>query len=373
MRSRSRSAKWVDISPRARSSTLRNRRGSSSSSVRASARAWKRPPRRILRARIRTFTRLLKWSARRSSRAISSRLRSTCRTAISSCPRDQGWGSSCRMRRWRSIRSTRRPWSSALPPEADVRITRITCAAAGRAAPEWRRTMLKIRVRSAALLCAVAAMSTAAAWAEYPERPIRVIALNPPGGVSDTVARAVGERLAERVGQPVIVDNRVAANGIVGSEIVAKAPPDGHTLLLGFVGNLSINPGLFKKLPYDSEKDFAPISLAARSPIVVVAHLALPVTSIGELVSLVKGQPSKYAYASSGNGNGNHLATELLATMTGMQLVHVPYKGGPPAPADPAGCADRSRVRRSGFRGDDLVRLSGSRGNAQGRRAPPQR
>jgi tripartite-type tricarboxylate transporter receptor subunit TctC len=191
--------------------------------------------------------------------------------------------------------------------------------------------MLKLCVTSAASLCVVVAVSTAPARADYPERPIRVIALNPPGGVSDTVARAVGERLAERVGQPVIVDNRVAANGIVGSEIVAKAPPDGHTLLLGFVGNLSINPGLFKKLPYDSEKDFAPISLAARSPIVVVANPALPVTSIKELVSLVKGQPNKYAYASSGNGNGNHLATELLATMTGMQLVHVPYKGGPPA------------------------------------------
>ena len=191
--------------------------------------------------------------------------------------------------------------------------------------------MLKICMTSAASLCVAAVMSAAPARADYPERPIRVIALNPPGGVSDTVARTVGERLAERVGQPVIVDNRVAANGIVGSEIVAKAPPDGHTLLLGFVGNLSINPGLFRKLPYDSEKDFAPISLAARSPIVVVANPALPVTSIKELVSLVKGQPSKYAYASSGNGNGNHLATELLATMTGMQLVHVPYKGGPPA------------------------------------------
>ena len=181
-----------------------------------------------------------------------------------------------------------------------------------------------------AVLC-VGVSFAGAASAAFPERPVRVIALNPPGGVSDTVARAVGEKLTERLGQPVVVDNRVGGGGIIGSEIVAHAPPDGHTLLLGFVGNLSINPGLFKKLPYDSAKDFAPIALAARSPIVVVVHPALPVKSIKDLVALAKAQPGKITYASSGNGNGNHLATELLATMTGIKLVHVPYKGGPPA------------------------------------------
>jgi tripartite-type tricarboxylate transporter receptor subunit TctC len=169
------------------------------------------------------------------------------------------------------------------------------------------------------------------AWAAYPDRPIRIIALNPPGGVSDTVARAIGEKLAERWKQGVVIDNRVGASGIIGSELVAKAAPDGYTLLLGFVGNLAINPGLFKKLPYDSINDFAAVSLAARSPIVVVVHPSLPAKSIQELIALAKAQPQKIAYSSSGSGNGNHLATELFATTAGIKLLHVPYKGGPPA------------------------------------------
>lgn len=170
-----------------------------------------------------------------------------------------------------------------------------------------------------------------AASGEYPERPIRLIALNPPGGVSDTCARTIGERLTERWGQQVVVDNRVGASGIIGSEIVAKAQPDGYTLLLGFIGNLSINPGLFSKLPYDPQKDFAPISLVARSPIVVAVTPSLPVKSIPELVALAKAQPKKVAYSSSGNGNGNHLATELFSSMAGIELLHVPFRGGPPA------------------------------------------
>ena len=182
----------------------------------------------------------------------------------------------------------------------------------------------------AAALAWGAAFCAVSAQAAFPERPIRVIALNPPGGVSDTVARAVGEKLAERLGQPIVVDNRVGGGGVIGSEIVANAPPDGHTLLLGFVGNLSINPGLMKSLPYDSNRDFAPISLAARSPIVLVVTPSLPAKSLKDLLALAKAQPGKISYASSGNGNGNHLATELLATMAGVKLVHVPYKGGPP-------------------------------------------
>lgn len=170
----------------------------------------------------------------------------------------------------------------------------------------------------------------AAAWA-YPDRPVRLVALNPPGGVSDTIARAIGERLAERWSQGVVVDNRVGASGIIGSEIVARAQPDGYTLLLGFIGNLAINPGLYKKLPYDPIKDFAPISLAGRSPIVVVVNPSLPAKSIKELIALARAQPGKIAYSSSGSGNGNHLATELFATMAGIKLLHVPYKGGPPA------------------------------------------
>jgi tripartite-type tricarboxylate transporter receptor subunit TctC len=168
------------------------------------------------------------------------------------------------------------------------------------------------------------------ALAAYPERPIRLIALNPPGGVSDTAARTVGDRLTARLGQQVVVDNRVGASGIIGSEIVAKAEPDGYTLLLGFIGNLAINPGLFKKLPYGPQKSFAPVSLVARSPIVVAVNPSLPVKSIADLVKLAKAQPNKIAYSSSGNGNGNHLATELFSMLAGIDMQHVPFRGGPP-------------------------------------------
>ncbi|MBX9810407.1 MAG: tripartite tricarboxylate transporter substrate binding protein [Burkholderiales bacterium] len=186
------------------------------------------------------------------------------------------------------------------------------------------------RLGATILFAIVSFFLQAAAWA-YPARPVRLVALNPPGGVSDTIARAIGERLAERWGQGVVVDNRVGASGIIGSEIVARAQPDGHTLLLGFIGNLAINPGLYKKLPYDPIEDFAPISLAGRSPMVVVVNPSLPARSIKELIALARAQPGKIAYSSSGSGNGNHLATELFATMAGIKLLHVPYKGGPPA------------------------------------------
>lgn len=189
--------------------------------------------------------------------------------------------------------------------------------------------MKKAVSRSVSLLALAASLCSGVASA-YPERPIRLIALNPPGGVSDTIARAVGEHLAEAWKQSVVVDNRVGASGIIGSEIVARSTPDGHTLLLGFVGNLSINPGLYGKLPYDSMKDFSPVSLAGRSPLILVVHPPLPVNTVGDLVDLAKSRPGKLAYSSAGNGNGNHLATELFANMAGVRLLHVPYKGGPP-------------------------------------------
>ena len=177
----------------------------------------------------------------------------------------------------------------------------------------------------AAALC----LPAVEAPAQYPSRPIRMIALNPPGGVSDTLARAIGEPLARRLGQPVVVDNRVGASGIVGSEIAARAAPDGHTLLMGFVGNLAINPGLYPKLPYDSVRDFAPVSLVARSPLVLVVHPALGAGSVRELIQLATSRPLNFS--SAGSGNGNHLAGELFARMAGVRMTHVPYKGGPPA------------------------------------------
>ncbi len=166
-------------------------------------------------------------------------------------------------------------------------------------------------------------------FGQFPSRPIRLIALNPPGGVSDTLARAVGEKLAERLGQPVVVDNRVGASGIIGSEIAARSSPDGHTLLMGFVGNLAINPGLYQKLPYDPVRDFAPVSLVARSPLVLVVHPSLGAGSVRELIQIAKSR--QLNFSSSGSGNGNHLAAELLGKMAGVKMAHVPYKGGPPA------------------------------------------
>lgn len=191
--------------------------------------------------------------------------------------------------------------------------------------------MPQFTLRTVAFACALAAAMSGSNAADYPDKSIRFVALNPPGGVSDTVARAIGERLADAYGQAFVVDNRVGASGIIGSEIVAKAPPDGYTLLLGFAGNLAINPSLYRKLPYDPLKDFAPISLAARSPVIVVANTALPVKSIKELIALAKTRPGELRYASSGVGNGNHLAAELFAYSAGIKLLHVPYKGGPPA------------------------------------------
>ncbi len=186
-------------------------------------------------------------------------------------------------------------------------------------------------MRCLAALCLTVAVLNAAQAGAYPEKPVRLVALNPPGGVSDTVARALGEYMAGAFGQAFVVDNRVGGGGIIGSDIVAHAPADGYTLLLGFVGNLSINPSLHKKLPYDAVKDFAPISLAARSPQVVIVNQSQPVKSISDLIALAKSKPGELRYASSGVGNGNHLAPELFATQAGIRLLHVPYKGGPPA------------------------------------------
>lgn len=166
----------------------------------------------------------------------------------------------------------------------------------------------------------------------FPERAVRIVALNPPGGVSDTLARIVGDRLTARWGKAVVIDNKVGAAGIIGSEFVASAPGDGHTLLLGFVGNLAINPALYpQKLRYDPVRDFAPISLLGRSPLVLIAHPKFPATSFAQLAAMAKRAPSSISYSSAGVGNGAHLAMEQIQGLAGIKLLHVPYKGGPQA------------------------------------------
>ena len=184
-------------------------------------------------------------------------------------------------------------------------------------------------------ICAAASVLAAggAAGQGYPDRPIRFIVPFAPGGTNDIVARLSGAKLAEKLNQSVVVDNRGGANAVIGTEIAARSPPDGYTLLMVNI-NFAINPAMMGKLPYDALRDFAPISLLATSPTVLVAHPALPVASVAELVTYVKGNPGKLNYSTSGSGSSTHIPMELLIAMTGMQMVPIHYKGGGPALID---------------------------------------
>ena len=168
---------------------------------------------------------------------------------------------------------------------------------------------------------------------DYPTRPIRFIVPAPPGGAPDAIARIVGKRLAEQLGQPVVIDNRGGGNGVIGVEAVRQAPADGYTLVLGYQGPFAINPGL-RDLPYDPIKDFAPITLLAVSQNVLVVHPSFPARTLKELVAAAKAKPGEVNYASGGTGQSSHLSMELLEYMTGMKMTHVPYKGAGPALAD---------------------------------------
>ncbi len=168
----------------------------------------------------------------------------------------------------------------------------------------------------------------------YPAKPLRFVVPFAAGGGSDLVARTVAAKLTETLGNTAVVDNRAGAAGSIGAEIVAKSPPDGHTLLLGSSGPLSINPSLYAKLPYDASRDFAPVALVTIMPFLLVTHPALPVRSVKDLVALAKIRPNELNYGSPGNGSTTHLANELLKSMTGMRITHVPYKGVAPAATD---------------------------------------
>ena len=174
------------------------------------------------------------------------------------------------------------------------------------------------------------AWSAFAPAAEYPTRPMRLIVSFPPGGSADFQARILGTKLGEQLGQQIVIDNRSGASQIVAHELVAKAQPDGYTLLLGSVSALAMNPSLFAKLPYDSVKDFAPISMTSRVPLALAAGASMPANSLKELVALAKASPGKFTYGSTGIGNVTHLAAEMLKSLAGIDLVHVPYKGAGP-------------------------------------------
>ncbi|OGA55418.1 MAG: hypothetical protein A3F74_19360 [Betaproteobacteria bacterium RIFCSPLOWO2_12_FULL_62_58] len=183
------------------------------------------------------------------------------------------------------------------------------------------------------LIALVCAAGGATAWAqtkEFPARPVRVVVPVPPGGSLDVMARIVSPKWGELMGQNVIIDYRPGANTIVGSELVARSPADGYTLLINTLPFV-VNPSLYPKMPFDTERDFAPVSLLGSSPFVLVVHPSVPAKSVKELIALAKAQPGKLNYSSAGNGSNLHVAAELFKNLTGTNIVHVPYGGGGPA------------------------------------------
>ena len=162
---------------------------------------------------------------------------------------------------------------------------------------------------------------------QYPSKPVRIIVAFSPGGTNDILARLMGQKLTESLGQTMIVDNRAGAGGNIGTDMVAKSAPDGYTLLLGSTGPHTINPHLYPKMPYDTLKDFAPITLVASSSALLVLHPSIPANTVPQLIALAKAKTSRLNYASSGNGSSGHLAGELFKTMTGVNMTHIPYRG----------------------------------------------
>ena len=190
---------------------------------------------------------------------------------------------------------------------------------------------MKRLIATALLPLACAAAFAQGAW---PTRPVTLVVPFPPGGGTDTGARIIAEQLARKWGQPVLVDNKGGAAGQIGADIVAKARPDGYTILMGNIGTQAINPSLYPKMPYDPDKAFAPITLVAELPLAMMVNPNVPAKSVKEFVALAKTQPGKLSYSSSGAGGGPHLAAEMFKDASGAFILHVPYRGGGPAIAD---------------------------------------
>jgi tripartite-type tricarboxylate transporter receptor subunit TctC len=171
---------------------------------------------------------------------------------------------------------------------------------------------------------------TIAAAADYPARPVHIISPYTPGGGNDVICRTVAARLGPVMGQPAVVENKPGANTIVGTDYVAKSPPDGYTMIL-LPSAFTVNPHLYEKLPYDSVRDFTPITLVGSAPLLLLVNASLPIKSIRDLIQAAKGKPNEITYSTSGSGSAGHLAGALLGTLVGIQLQHVPYKGAAPA------------------------------------------
>jgi tripartite-type tricarboxylate transporter receptor subunit TctC len=182
-------------------------------------------------------------------------------------------------------------------------------------------------VVACALACSFVFGPAHAQTVSYPARPVRLVVPFAAGGTNDILGRIIAEKLSEKFGQPFVADNRAGANTVVGSEIVARATPDGHTLLI-VSASIAVNPSLVRALPYDTQRDFAPIGTVAGGPYLMVIHPAVPAKSIGEFIAWVKSQQGKVNYASTGTGGPPHLAAELLKSTAGIEMQHIPYKGG---------------------------------------------
>jgi tripartite-type tricarboxylate transporter receptor subunit TctC len=181
-------------------------------------------------------------------------------------------------------------------------------------------------------LCLLAIASPACAQAPaFPAKSARIIVAFPPGGGTDIVARIVGQKIAEHIGHQIVIDNRGGAAGIIGTEIAAKSPPDGYTLFMGTMGNIAVNPVLYRKLPFDMERDFTPVSQVVAVTFLLYVHPTLPVRSAKELIALAKARPGQLQYGHSGNGGAPHLGGALFEAMAGVKLTAVPYKGSGPA------------------------------------------
>ena len=186
------------------------------------------------------------------------------------------------------------------------------------------------------LACTLAAGASLPAWpqAGYPNRPVKIIVAFPPGQATDQTARALAQKMSETLGQQFFIENRPGAASIIGSEAAAKAPNDGYTLFMGSSGSLAVNPGMYAKLPYDAARDFTPIAQAMKVPFFIVVRNDFPATTVKDLVAYLKANPDRVNFGSAGSGASNHLSTELFKSVAGVSMIHVPYKGSPPAVTD---------------------------------------
>src|SRR5436853_514954 len=191
--------------------------------------------------------------------------------------------------------------------------------------------------RLSRLLVLSAALAAFSAAAQYPGKPVRIVVPFSAGGTTDILARAVGQKLTAAWSQPIVIDNRPGASGMIGAEIVAKAPPDGYTVLMASVAEVAINQSLYARMTYDPLKDLAPVTLAGFTPLILVVHPSVQARSVKELIGLAKAKPGRFTFASPGNGSVQHLSGELMKTVARVDITHVPYKGGAPAVTDLVG------------------------------------